>query len=173
MSDPKHPAVGAMSIDASDITPVDLTPYQIKCKTKTRAGFPKAVGALTRLSPDQIKAGGINADEVQRALDLKVQYDRCDEFLPPAEKLVELLRETRIDYGHQIGVILGEVASQARRRADRDPKAAEILGTLSDLIEYVSAPAVKAAESRAKKDDANDSAAHVVNEKDAVAPAAP
>jgi hypothetical protein len=172
MSDPKHPTVGAMSIDASDIAPVDLTLKQIQRKTKVRAGFSKAVDALTRLSPDQIKAGAINADEVQRALDLKVQFDRCDELLPPAEKLVELLRETRLEYGHQIGIILGEVAAQARRRADRDPKAAEILGTLSELLEYVSAPAVKAAESRAKKDDVKNSAAPI-KENDAVAQAAP
>jgi hypothetical protein len=90
----------------------------------------------------------VSADEVKRALDLKVQYDRCEELLPPAEKLVELLRETRLEYGHQVGIILGEIAAQARRRADRDPKAAEILGTLSDLLEYVSAPAIKANKTR-------------------------
>ena len=153
MSDPKHPAVGAMSIDASDIVPVDLTNDQIFRKTKVRAGFSKAVAALTRLSPEQIQISGVSGDEVKRALDLKVQYDRCDELLPAAEKLVELLRETRLEYGHQIGIILGEIASQARRRADRDPKAAEILGTLSDLLEYVSAPAIKANKTKAKNDE--------------------
>lgn len=169
MSDPKHPAVGDMSIDASDIVPVDLTPEQIQRKTKVRGGFPKAVAALSRLSPDQIKASGINADEVARALELKTQYDRCDELLPAAEKLVELLRETRVEYGHQIGIVLGEVAAQARRRADRDPKAAETLGTLADLVDYVSAPALKAAETRAKKDE---SSAAPMKETDA-APLAP
>jgi hypothetical protein len=145
-----------MSIDASDIVPVDLTNEQIFRKTKVRAGFGKGVSALTRLSPQQIQAGGISADEVKRALDLKVQYDRCEELLPAAEKLVELLRETRLEHGHQIGIILGEIASQARRRADRDPKAAEILGTLSDLLEYVSAPAIKANKTKAKNDEAED-----------------
>jgi hypothetical protein len=153
MSDPKHPVVGAMSIDASDIVPVDLTPDQIMRKTKVRGGFLKAITNLTRLSPDQLQLGGINPNEVQRALDLKVQYDRCDELLPPAEKLAELLRETKVEYGHQIGIILSEIAAQVRRRADRDPKGADILGPLSDLLDYVSGPAVKAAETRAKKDE--------------------
>jgi hypothetical protein len=151
MSDPKHPAVGAMSIDASDIVPVDLTPEQISRKTKVRAGFSKAVSSLTRLSQDQIQAGGISADEVKRVVHLKAHYDRCEELLPAAEKLVELLRETRLEYGHQIGIIISEVAHQARRRADRDPKGAEILGVLSDLLDYNSAPGIKAHKTRAKK----------------------
>jgi hypothetical protein len=153
MSDPKHPAVGAMSIDASDIIPADLTPDQIQHKTKVRAGFPHALAALKRLSPDQIQVSGVNANEVQRALNLKVQYDRCDELLPAAEKLVELLRETKLEYGHQIGIILGEIAAQVRRRADRDPKAAEVLGTISDLLDYISAPGLKAAKTRAKNEE--------------------
>lgn len=152
MSDPKHPAVGAMSIDASDIVPVDLTPEQIYRKTKVRTGFSKAVSTLSRLSPEQIQMGGISADEVKRALDLKTQFDRCEELLPAAEKLVELLRETRLEYGHQIAIILGEITAQARRRADRDPKAVEILGPLSDLLEYISAPALKAIKTRTKND---------------------
>jgi len=172
MSDPKHPTVGAMSIDASDIVPVDLTPEQVMRKTKVRAGFPKAVANLPRLSPEQLQAGGINPHEVQRALDLKVQYDRCDELLPPAEKLVELLRETKVEYGHQIGIILGEIAAQVRRRADRDPKGADILGTLSDLLDYVSGPATKAAETRAKKDELGSGQAPV-KENGASVPVAP
>jgi hypothetical protein len=170
MSDPKHPAVGAMSIDASDIVPVDLTPDQIQRKTKVRAGFSKGVAALTRLSPDQIQVSGINAEEVKRAIDLKVHYDRCEELLPAAEKLVELLRETKLEYGHQIGIILGEVAAQVRRRADRDPKAAEILGTLADLRDYISAPALKATKTRAKKEEPELSPAPV-KENGAPAPA--
>jgi hypothetical protein len=170
MSDPKHPAVGDMSIDASDITPADLTPDQIQHKTKVRAGFPNAVGALKRLSPGQIQTSGVNASEVQRALDLKVQYDRCDELLPPAEKLVELLHETKLEYGHQIGMILGEIAAQVRRRADRDPKAAEVLGTISDLLDYISAPGLKAVKTRTKKEEEQEVSPAPVKENGAHAP---
>jgi len=153
MSDPKHPVVGDMAIDATDVTPAALTTDQILRKIKVRAGFSEAVASLTRVSPAQIQAGGISADEVQRAIDLKVQYDRCEELLPAVEELFELLRETRIEYGHQISIILGEIAYQARRRADRDPKGAEILGTISDLLDYVSAPAIKGTKTKAKKAD--------------------
>jgi hypothetical protein len=159
MSDPKHPAVGDMAIDASDVTHVNLTAHQILTKIKVRAGFSQAVTALTRLSPNQIQVSGVNAGEVQRAIDLKVQYDRCEELIPPVEKLLELLRETRIEYGHQISIILGETAAQARRRADHDPKAAEILGTIEDLLDYISAPALKGIKTRAKKDQRDSSPA--------------
>ena len=153
MNDPKHPVVGDMAIDATDITQAELTLEQIQQKTKVRAGFSKAVAALKRISPSQIQVSGINGDEVQRALDLKVQYDRCEELIPPAEKLVNTLRDTRLEYGHQIGIILGEIAAQVRRRADRDPKAAEVLGPLEDLLNYISAPGLKAAKTRAKKEE--------------------
>jgi hypothetical protein len=153
MSDPKHPVVGDMAIDATDVTPAPLTTDQIQRKIKVRAGFSEAVASLKRVSPTQIQGSGISADEVQRAIDLKVQYDRCEELLPAVEELFELLRETRIEYGHQISIILGEVAYQARRRADRDPKGAEILGTISDLLDYVSAPAIKGTKTKAKKAD--------------------
>ena len=153
MNDPKHPVVGDMAIDATDVTPAELTLKQKQQKTKVREGFSLAVAALTRLAPGQIQVSGINADEVTRAVHLKAQYDRCEELLPAVEELFELLRETRIEYGHQISIILGEIAYQARRRADRDPKGAEILGTISDLLDYVSAPAIKGTKTKAKKAD--------------------
>jgi hypothetical protein len=153
MSDPKHPVVGDMAIDATDVTPAELTLKQKQQKTKVREGFSLAVAALTRLAPSQIQASGINADEVTRAINLKAQYDRCEELLPAAEKLVERLRETRLEYGHQTGIILSEIATQVRRRAERDPKAADVLGTLEDLLKYISAPALKALKTRAKKEE--------------------
>lgn len=152
--DPKKPHIGAMSIDASDLTPTPLTPDQVQQRIKVRAGFNGAVACLALLSAEQIQLGGLNGDDVKRALEHKLQFDRCDEFLPAAEKLVELLRDTKVEHGHQIGMILSEIAAQARRRAERDPKAAEVLGVISDLLEYVSAPALKAAATRAKREEA-------------------
>jgi hypothetical protein len=150
MGTPQNPEPGDLSIDVTGLTVYDLTPEQIKQKTKLRDGFDKAVACLVRLKPDQIKAAGLSADEVARSMQLLADYKRADEVLPAADKLVELLRETKIETGHQIGLILGDSASQARRRAERDPKAAEVLGALQDLLDYVSAPAYKAAATRAK-----------------------
>lgn len=150
MSDPTHPVPGDLKIDASDISVYDLTSEQIARKTKLREGFEPAVECMARLKPEQVKLVGISSDEVNRATLLVAQYKRADEVLPAAEKLVELLRETKIETGHQIGVILGDVAAQARRRAERDAKAAEVLGALEELLTYVSGPAYKAAATRSK-----------------------
>lgn len=152
------PHVGSMSIDASDVTPIPLTAEQVLQKIKVRAGFEGAVACLSLLSAEQIQMAGISGDEIKRALEHKLQYDRCDELLPVAEKLVELLRDTKIEHGHQICAILSEIAVQARRRAERDPKAAEVLGVIADLLEYVRAPALKAAATRAKREENENSA---------------
>src|SRR5262245_10812909 len=130
MSDPKHPVPGDLSIDAADLVVYDLTPEQIAKKTKLRPGFDKAVQCLGRLKPEQIKNATLSSDEINQCSVYLTQYERADELLPAAEKLVELLRETKIETGHQIGVILGAAAAQVRRRAERDPKAAEVLGSL-------------------------------------------
>lgn len=150
MSNPKYP-IGSMIIDASIITPVELSSEQIAKLTKVRIGFSKAVSCLGRLKPEQIEAAGISAPEVQRALVLKEEYDLLEvDLLPVAEKLVEILRDTKRERGHRISIILGELVAQARRRAARDPKAADVLGTLSDLVDYITAPANKAAATRTK-----------------------
>jgi hypothetical protein len=150
MSDPKHPQVGELVIDASDIVVCDLTPEQIAARSKVRPGFQAAVACLGRLTAAQRKAVGISSDEIDQSAVLLAAHNRIDEVLPAAEKLVELLRETRIDTDHQIAVILNDAASQARRRAERDPKAAEAIGVLQDLLDYVSAPALKGVATRTK-----------------------
>ena len=47
-------------------------------------------------------------------------------------------------------MIFGELAAQARRRAKRDPAGSEVLGPLADLLEYQSAPAMKAVATKEK-----------------------
>lgn len=170
MSNPLHPVPGDLVIDASDLTVYDLTPAQIKKKIKVRDGFEEAVGCLVRLEPEEVKQAGLNPDDIAASTVLLAQYERAQEVLPAAEKLAELLRETKIETGHRIGVILGNAASQVRRRAERDPDAAELLGKLSDLLTYVSAPAKKAAVTRNKA--AKDDSAPPAPSGDALPPAA-
>jgi hypothetical protein len=150
MSDATKPKPGDLSIDVTDLVVYDLTAEQISTKTKVRPGFDKAVECLGRLKPEQIKQVGLSADDIERSGALLIQYNRADEVLPAVDKLAELLRETKIETGHQIGIILGDSASHMRRRAERDAKAAEIMGTLADLLNYVSAPANKAVATRNK-----------------------
>jgi hypothetical protein len=150
MSDPKNPVPGDLVIDASDVAVVDITPEQIVKLIKLHEGAEKALANIERLKPNEIKRAGLNPAEVDRAITLIAEYRRTEALLPAAEKLVELLTETRFDRGHQISLLLAEIATQARRRGQRDPQGAEILGPFADLFEYQYGPANKAVATREK-----------------------
>lgn len=150
MNDPKKPEPGEMVIDASDVKPTDLTPEQIQAALKLREGVSQAIGCILRLKPEEIERIGFNPKSIQSLAQLKSEYDRAGELRPAAEKLVELLMETQIDRGHKIALLLGEMASQARRRGERDPLGHEILGPLAHLLEYQFGPATRAAATKRK-----------------------
>jgi len=150
MSDPKHPVPGDTQIDASGLDLVDVTPDQMMKFVKVRDGVAKAIGALKRLDAAQIERAGLNTNVVQRAIEVGETYHRIEGMIPAAEKLVEMLDETRASQGHELATLLGEIASQARRRGQRDPKGPEILGPLEDLFSYQFGPAQKSAATRAQ-----------------------
>jgi hypothetical protein len=150
MGTPTKPDVGDKHIDASAVKTRDLTPEQVMRKVKLREGYAEAITCLGRLTAEQTSIAGINAAEVQRCVELKAELDHARSFLPAAEKLVSMLRDSKFHCGDQIAMILSETASQVRRRLDRDPRAVEVLGALEDLFDYVSGPAYKAAATRAK-----------------------
>ena len=150
MSNPKNPEPGDLAVDASDIDVVDITPEQIMKLLKLRAGAEKAMDNLLRLKPLEIARAGVSDVEVARALSLIAEYRRIEALLPAAAKLLELLHETRLDRGHKISLLIAEIATQARRRGERDPQGAEILGPLSDLLAYQYGPAIKAAATRGR-----------------------
>jgi len=151
MDDPKHPVPGALHIDASDVEPTDLTKEQVKKALKVRKGVDSAVACLARLTPQQLDRAGITPADIPRLEALLADYNRSQELLPAAKKLVELLFETGIDRGHLISLLLGEIAAQVRRRAARDPKGGEILAPLDELLAYQYGPAHKAQLTRERK----------------------
>ena len=150
MNDPKNPTPGDLHIDASDIAVIDLTPEYLQTLTKLRAGSEKAVANVARLTPAQLKAAGINADDPAALVALAAEHKRICALYEAAAKLTELLHETHLDRGHTIATRLAETTEQAKRRADRSPNGAEILGPLADLIEYQLGPAYKGAATKAK-----------------------
>src|SRR5262245_33205523 len=105
---------------------------------------------IERLKPEEIERAGLNLQVVQRAIALIAEYRHAGALQPAAEKLAELLYETKMDRGHQISLLIGEITTQARRRGERDPKGAEILGPFADLMEYQYGPANKAAATKAR-----------------------
>jgi hypothetical protein len=149
-SDPRHPKPGDLHIDASDIAVIDLVPDQISGLSKLRDGYKKALGCLASLSPEAVALAGIHPTEIARAITCAAEIVRLDEVAPAADKLAELLKETRLDRAHQLSGILTEAASQARRRADRDPNGPAILAPLEDLLEFQYGPAAKAVATKEK-----------------------
>jgi hypothetical protein len=150
MGDPKHPKVGDLSVDASDIQVTDITPEQVKKLTKVRDGFEKAIENVVNLKPEAIDRAGLNEKDIQRLTANLMRDQRIAELLPASEKLVELLHETRQLGRHEMATILGEFAAQTRRRADRSSNASEILGPLEVLLDYQYGPAMKATATKEK-----------------------
>jgi hypothetical protein len=148
LNDKPLPKPGDQVIDVSDMVLVDITPEHISKLVKLHDGADKAMANIERLKPAEIERAGLNEKDVTRALGLIAEHRRLEGILPAAEKLVELIFENKLDRGHQIGLLLGEIATQARRRGERDPKGAEILGPLADLFEYQYGPANKAVATR-------------------------
>lgn len=158
MKDPKHPELGDAVIDASDVPLVRMTAQQIKEATKVRAGFEKAVLFLAGLDPAILARADINKDVVDRAMTMLQTHTRTEELLEPTRRLADTIYETQINCGHLIACILGEIAAQVRRRAERDPLGHEILAAFEDLLTYQYGPAQKAKQTRAKKAKAKEEA---------------
>lgn len=150
-ADPKNPQPGDLAIDVSDIVVADLTPEQVSRLLKLRDGLEGAVAAILRLSSKEVQALGLNAEEQKRLGELFVAYQRVSAVQPAVDKLAELISETRQQHGHDINLLLGEMAAQARRRAERDADKARLLGLLADLMSYQYGPAEKGAVTRSKK----------------------
>jgi hypothetical protein len=155
MNDPKHPVSGELSIDATDVKVTDITPEQISKLTKVRDGYQEAVNCILNQKVEILELAGINEKEVARLAKASADDVRIGELHPPAEKLVELLYETQMLRRHDIGIILGEVAAQVRRRADRSPNGAEVLGPFAALLEYQYGPGAKGAATREKAKEAS------------------
>ena len=150
MSDPKKPVPGDKIIDASDYELVDITPDQILRLIKFHDGSDKALANCERLKEIERERAGINEKDFQTLLGLIAEYRGISALLPAADKLAELLYETSLERAHRISLAFGEICAQARRRATRDPKGAEILGPLQDLLDYQFGPARAATATRAK-----------------------
>jgi hypothetical protein len=151
VSDPKKPKPGDLAIDASDAWVVDLQSGSGRRMNKLHEGHEKAVDNLLRLKPAEIERAGLDRKAIERLITLKAEKERVAELLPASEKLTEVLRDTDLQKGHDMAIIIGEQAARARRRAKRAPDRSEILGPLDDLLKYQYGPAAKAVATRAKK----------------------
>lgn len=150
MSNPKKPKPGDLRIDASDVAVTRLTSAEILRLTQLHDGHAKAVDDLAELKPDDLERAGVYPQEIGRLLALQEEDDRIGELLPAAEKLVELLTQTRLLRRHEIAAILGEIAAQVQRQADSADSSAEALAPFASLLEYQYGPTIKVQSIRAR-----------------------
>lgn len=151
MSNPKEPQKGDMHIDATAVATVQLTPEYIKTLTKLRPGYENAIANLKRLTPTQVKVTGATQEEITEIVELAAEHKQIASLYEASAHMTEVLRSTYFERGHQIATRLGETVEQAKRRAERSPNGAEILGPLEDLLEYQLGPALKGVATRKAK----------------------
>jgi hypothetical protein len=122
----------------------DRIAEQIAELVKIRDSAEKAMADLAHLKAAGIQRAGLNDDDVERAIALSAEVRRAEALLPIAEELVDLLHETRVDRGHQLILLFGEIATQTRG-GELAPTGDELLRRLADLLEELYSPASKAA----------------------------
>lgn len=145
VSDPKHPKVGDLIIDATGIPLSDITPDRVRQLTKVRDGYETVVTHVVQLAAADVERAGLNPAEIQRLQALSAEDAHLGELHAAAQKLTELLYETRLQRRHEIATLLAEFAAQARRRADRVENKHEVLGPVATLLDYQYGPAKQAA----------------------------
>jgi hypothetical protein len=139
-----------MHIDATGVAYVEYPSDYIQSLTKLRAGHEIAIANVTRITPAQLKAAGISAEQAAEVIELAAEHKKIGGLYEASAKMTEVLHDTYLDRGHQIATRIAEMVEQARRRADRSPNGAEILGPLDDLLAYQLGPAQQAAVTKAK-----------------------
>jgi hypothetical protein len=150
MSDPTQYKVGDLTVSAEGVAVIKVTPEEIQRYIKFRDGVEKAITCVETLKAEDIKRAGLNPVTVQETVELIAEYRHMCELHPVAERLTEMLYDTKMNRAHRISLNFGELASQGRRRGERDPNGAEILGPLMDLLDYQFGPGKKGASTRAK-----------------------
>ena len=155
-NDPKMPEVGEVHIDATDLLTFlkDLPEGATRGMRTEQDGF---VEVLQEVLSNQAAYGdkaGITTGDIN---DLVLANDRIaqiDRFLPAAQKLVEMLEETRAQLDDQRQRAVNGFARSVEDRAKSREDGASLLARYQKTRVYRSAIGVKAAKTR-RKNEAN------------------
>jgi hypothetical protein len=151
LTDPTNPKPGELAIDASALASflIDLPPGGMQGMRTEQDGFDAVVAEILANQPIRGEAAGITSADVAVLATAGEQIALIDKYLGPAEKLVELLTETRakLDDGRQRKVTT--VANAVDLRA-KDGSNDELLAAYEKTRAYRSAIGAKAAKTRQK-----------------------
>lgn len=148
--DPKHPNVGDMSIDATDVTVAPADGTKRKQLTKLRKGYTSALAVLTGAPAAMLQRAGIDVNEVNAAATAAANAKRIEDLLPAAKYLYTSLLATYLVNRSQVAAVLADAGASAKRRAKRDAKGFEILAAFEGLLDYTEGPAKKGVATKIK-----------------------
>lgn len=150
MAGPTNPDVGEMHIDASTVVVQAMPDEDMPKALKLRADADSAMEVAMVLTQEQIRQAGLNEEDMTRLRQLIEEHRRVTTFLKASRRMTDKLEQTLFWHNHEIAALFGEVASQGERRARTSPHRKAILDSLGPVLEYQTAPAKKAAATRAK-----------------------
>lgn len=172
MPGPTDPEVGEMNINAGTVVVQAMPNGDMPKALKLRADADSAMEVAMVLTQEQILQAGLNAEDMVRLRQLITEHRRVTKFLKASKRMTDLLEQTLFWHNHEIAALFGEIASQGERRARTSPHRKAILDSLGPVLEYQSAPAKKAAATRAKNNGQAQPKGQRAAQKQGAAPAA-
>ena len=136
MNAPKGLTPDDRLVDAGDLDALDPIKKQIAELTRICDSADQAQITIQRLARDTLHREGPFDKDAEGVIALMAEHRRAEALLSRAEALVELLQKARLDRGHQLILLFGEVAARGRQ-GEHDPAADEVFGPLSDLFEHL------------------------------------
>lgn len=149
--DPQNPKPGDLLIDATPLKGalVDLPDGGTKGLSREKEGCEVVMDEINTNHAEYGVRAGITDNDLVSLNEYHQKIEAIDRYLPAAEKLVELLRESRAIYEdkreRQIKLIVSSVESRSAQSKD-----VELLGRYGRTREYYSRHGKKSAQTRLK-----------------------
>jgi hypothetical protein len=151
-TDPKQPKPGSLLIDATPLEGVliDLPAGGTKGLSREKDGCQQMIDEINANHPTLGGRAGITDDDLRELNELHQKIAQIDYFLPAAEKLTELLHESRIYYEdkreRQIRLFVSSIESRSKQS-----HANELQARYQKTREYYSQIGKKAAQARQRR----------------------
>jgi len=148
-------AIGSLSVDCTALEPVliDIPPGARQGLRVSRPGFDLAVAEITANQANLGQRAGVTQWDIDQLTEMNRSIEMIDAKLPAAEKLVEMLQETRAvldDRRHrQVVAIANGVEGRAKVQGSD-----ELLARYQNTREYRSEVGVKAWQTRRRNERA-------------------
>ncbi|HSN99685.1 MAG TPA: hypothetical protein VLS89_15425 [Candidatus Nanopelagicales bacterium] len=155
-NDPKKPEMGEVHIDASDLLTFlkDLPEGATRGMRTAQDGFGEVLQEIMSNQAGYGDKAGITTSDINELVLANDRIGQIDQFLPAAQKLVEMLEETRAQLDDQRQRAVNGFARSVEDRAKSREDGTTLLAKYQKTRVYRSAIGVKAAKTRKKNEAA-------------------